>query len=137
MIGLEKVQQKIIDLLKGSSSLSSVAKWFYGEPEPSLTLYPFISVAQVSGPVEPMTVEAHVWTLRYQILIVDRNADNDAAEKSVQEKVEAVVQTLQSNNTLDGLVSSLRFTLLEFDRVRAEDYALAAARLTVEVLKVA
>ena len=132
-LGLKQIQQKILDLLQADSGLKdTVKKWFYGEADPNLVIYPFCSVMQVSSPAEAFTVDKHRYTLRYLIMFADRRAENDVAEKNVQDMVESAVNVLKSSNTLDDLVASLTFVQLEFTRVREQDYFLAAAGLVVE-----
>ncbi len=138
LVGLQQIQQKIIDVLKADANLaepSNIAKYYYGEPDPDRLLFPYIGVEEISGPVEPSTVSKHRYRLRFQITVVDKNADNDVAEKSVQDKSEYAVKALLADVTLAGNAETLWFSNLETDRVRQQHYALAGIRLTLEVLK--
>jgi len=138
LVGLQQIQQKIIDVLKGHPALiepGKIQKYYYGQPDPQALHFPYISVEEVTGPVEPSTVNKLRYTLRFQITIVDKNADNDAAEKSVQDKAEYVLKALLSDPTLGGNVQALWFSNLEVDRLRSENYALAGVRLMLEAVK--
>jgi len=135
LIGIKEIQQKILSLLQADENLSGmVKKWYYGEADPNLVIYPFCSVVQLSSPAEAFTVDKHRFTLRFLIMFVDRRAENDQAEKSVQDMVEYAVKVLKENHTLDGLATTTLFPSLEFTRAREQDYFLAAAGLVVEVV---
>lgn len=133
LIGLKEIQSRILEVLQRDENLSKmVKKWFYGEADPNLVIYPFCSVVQLSSPAEAFTVDKHRFRLRFLIMFADRGVENDKAERSVQDMVEYALRALRRDETLGDLVSYLTFTSLEFTRVRERDYSLAAAGLVLE-----
>ena len=102
---LEQVTQKIINILKADSELSSI-QFFFGPPLTRKT--PFIYVSWMGGPVSQVTIKAQRWRHRWQIIVVDSSKTDDVAEKSVMEKIQRIYEVLKGNFTLDGVVANSR-----------------------------
>ena len=142
LVGLQEIQQKILDLLAGDINLKEhvkISRYYYGPVDPDQVVYPYISVEQIGVPVKPRDIAGgrHYFNLRYRITIVDKHASNDEAEKSVQDKTEYAIKKLAADPSLGSKVDNSFFTgEIEWESgVRRENEFLAGARLTLEALK--
>lgn len=129
----KEIVEKVIELLKADSSLSEpekVAKYYFGAPIGS-TVYPYCYVQFVRKSATGISeITRFLYGLTFEIGFVDRNVDQDVAERSVYDKLERAEEVLDSNPTLDGLVEK------EYEprevailRAREEDYAVAYGQL--------
>ncbi|MEM2339251.1 MAG: hypothetical protein QXW83_03515, partial [Nitrososphaerales archaeon] len=86
MTYIKDITQKIIDLLKADVNLSEpdkIAKYYFGIPK-KVEYYPIIYV-QFNGRdyTGKADINRFLYSLKYEIGIVDRQVSEDDAEKSV------------------------------------------------------
>ncbi|MCP8308684.1 MAG: hypothetical protein H3Z53_05315 [archaeon] len=129
----KEIIQKTIDLLKADENLSEpdkIKKYYFGLPI-RFDLYPFI---YVQWSERKATGKASISQFEYELIleigVADRSIDEDIAEKSVYDKIEYIENVLNSNPSLDGLVSDVKLPRsIEIVRMSDRDYAVAFARL--------
>jgi len=135
----KEIVQKTIDLLKADANLSEpdkIKKYYFGVPI-RLDLYPFI---YVQWNERRATGKANISQFEYELIleigVADRAVNEDIAEKSVYDKIEYIENTLNSNPSLDGLVSDVKLPKsIEIVRMSDKDYAVAFVRLLHAVRK--
>lgn len=130
---LKEITQKIIDLLKANENLSEpnkIAKYYFGIPK-RIEYYPIIYVQlnsrEYAGKAD---INRFLYSLKYEIGIVDRQVNEDDAEKSVYDKIEHIEVVLDANPTLDNLViKELEPREIRILRAVEEDFAIAWAQI--------
>ena len=136
----KEIVQKIIDLLKADANLakpSVIKEYFFGRPEPwPPSKLPCIYVEFEGGPIRSMGIgdATKRYDHNYRVTVVHRLTKEDAAEKFVYDKAEAVEANIKTNKTLDDLVTSA--AAVETLRIDDPlDYSLKQVRVTIKTLK--
>ena len=135
----KEIIQKVIDLLKADANLSEpdkIKKYYFGIPI-RFDLYPFIYVQwNERRATERANISQFEYELILEIGIADKAVNEDIAEKSVYDKIEYIESALNSNPSLDGLVSDVKLPRsVEIVRMSDRDYAVAFVRLLHTVRK--
>jgi len=135
----KEIIQKVIDLLKADANLSEpdkIKKYYFGIPI-RFDLYPFIYVQwNERRATERGNISQFEYELILEIGIADKAVNEDIAEKSVYDKIEYIENVLNSNPSLDGLVSDVKLPRsVEIVRMSDRDYAVAFVRLLHTVRK--
>ncbi len=134
MTYIKDVVQKIIDLLQagsGLSSPSSIKDYYFGAPKSPPKRYPVIYV-QFNGrePTGVADISRFLYSLGVEVGIIDRKTNEDDAEKSVYDKIEAVETVLDAHPTLDGLVvKELEPRRVEVAHAVDGDYAVTVGKI--------
>jgi hypothetical protein len=126
----KEIVQKLIDVLKASPDLANVKDYYFSSPI-SFKRFPFIYV-QLNGRrfSGKANVNQFLYDLIIEIGIADKAIKEDEAEKSVYDKIETIDDALNSNPSLDGLVSDMKMPR-DFEIVHAleGDYSIALAKI--------
>jgi len=135
----KEIIQKVIDLLKADANLSEpdkIKKYYFGIPI-RFDLYPFIYVQwNERRATERGNISQFEYELILEIGIADKAVNEDIAEKSVYDKIEYIENVLNSNPSLDGLVSDVKLPRsVEIVRMSDRDYAVAFVRILHTVRK--
>ncbi len=135
----KEIVQKTIDLLKADENLlepDKIKRYYFGVPV-RFDLYPFIYVQlNERRPSGKANVHQFEYDIILEIGIADRAVNEDDAEKSVYDKIEYIENVLNTNPSLDGLVSDVKLPKsIEIVRMSDRDYAVAFARLFHDVRK--
>lgn len=134
---IKQIQNKIIDVLKADTDLNSAVKlWMFGEPKnpPRNGQYPAVYVEFVGRePADIAESDRFLYNFVYEIGIIERDRNEDDAEKRAEDKMEKAESVLRSNSTLDGLVVADELVPwpMEFTPAQIEDFAMTIAIMQV------
>lgn len=135
MTYIQDVVQKVIDILDADASLSSptnIRRYYFGAPKDIPPRLPIIYV-QFNGReyTGESDISRFLHALEIEIGIIDRHVNEDTAEKSVFDKIEAVETALDGNPTLDSLVVSNELSPREVEVVHGADerYAVTVGKI--------
>jgi hypothetical protein len=116
---------------KNASNIES-KKWFDGQPPPSRTPgFPYGWIEWIGGQKSPPTGTKAEIADNFYIVIVDKQIDQDKAENSIMEFVEAIENALETSPTVGGTVAFSWVSNREKEKIFEGDYSSVAVRITL------
>jgi len=133
----KEIIDKIIAILKAYTGLiepTDIRKYFVGEPL-KIYDYPTIYVELEQDALDKETTDKTRHLMDFGIVVVNRNADPEKADKDALDLAEKVRAALEANATLDALVLDSDIVGVRFIAGNVENFALSGVRSVLRCLK--